>query len=446
MTRQILRHTAMPRQIYADLPDLGHDLIAPDRFTSRAYMDLEWKNLWSRTWLCGPRVEELPGNGDFVIEEIGRQSLIFVRGADGVVRAFHNVCPHRGNQLLTNCVQGTTAALHCRYHGWRFGLDGQCRAIPDMEEFPQFAGGASQDDVGLSAIHTEQWNGFIWYNLDPDCGPLRDHIGPLADHIAPYRMEQQHLIAFVTFAWPCNWKIAADAFNEAYHFATQHPEMIRYGDDTPEFEFIGDHSVMKVDYGTVSQKLKDRSTLNPHIREWMAVYYGMDDGNYMGDAKDVGREYRRRVRAGEAGHRADYDRLADRQITEDWAYMCFPHVSWNVLAEGGGGYRYRPHPTDPNRCFYDLYLYGFAEESEPSPRVLRKFLSIDADLSIAMPELPRQAALAIKQDMANVGHVQAGMHSIGFRGQILGNQEQRLRHFYLTLDRHLGASPALKVS
>ena len=441
MSEQLARRKGAPREIYADLPDFGSGRISTERFTSTAYMEREWEQLWSRTWLCGPHLSELPGRGDYIVEEIGRQSLIFVRGADDTIRAFHNVCPHRGNQLVTDCEQGTTAGLYCRYHGWRFGLDGHCRSIPDIEEFPQLEGDNLDDETSLSEVRTEQWNGFVWYNLDPDCKPLAEHIGPLADHIAPYQMERQRILGFVTFEWPCNWRIAADAFNEAYHFAAQHPEMVRYGDDMPEFEFLGEHSVMKLDYGTVSQKIKDRATINPHIREWMATYYGMDETNYAGEAKDVAAEHRRRIRAGEASGRANYDALEDRQITEDWAYMCFPHVSWNVLAEGGGGYRYRPHPTDPNRCYYDLYLYGFVDESAPPPRPVRKVLSPGADLAVDMPVLPKLAATAISQDMASVGFVQNGMHSLGFKGLLLGNQEHRLRHFYRVLDSYVARDP-----
>lgn len=428
---------AIPRELYSDLPDFGYDLISPERFTNVEYMELEWRNLWSRVWLCGPHVDELREPGDFVVEELGRQSLIFVRDRDGGVGVFHNVCPHRGNQILTRSAQGNSARLNCRYHGWQFGLDGNCISIPDLEEFPQFACGANQRDVALSPVCADQWNGFVWFNLETGCGPLMDHIGALADHIAPYQIEHQRLIAHVTFEWPCNWKIAADAFNEAYHFAVQHPEMMRYGDDMPEFEFMGDHSVMKIDYGTVSQKLSDRTTISPHMREWMATYYGLTPETYSGSAKDVAREHCRRVRAGEVSGKADYARLSDRQITEDWAYMCFPNTSWNVMPEGGAGYRYRPHPTDPNRCFYDLYLYGFGHGPERPPRVARKRLSMDADFAAEIPELPRQGAVAIKQDMASVGFVQNGMHSLGFRGQILGNQELRLRHFYSTLDRYI---------
>lgn len=440
MTGGLARRGIPAREIYANMPDFGVGLITPERFTSPEYMQREWDQMWSRTWLCGPHLSELADKGDYVVEEIGRQSLIFVKGADGEVRGFHNVCPHRGNQLITGCDQGTTAGLYCRYHGWRFALDGRCRTIPDLEEFPQLTEEAIDDATRLSEVRTEQWNGFVWYNLDPDCKPLADHLGPLAAHIAPYGMDRQRLLGFVTFEWPCNWKIAADAFNEAYHFAAQHPEMVRYGDDMPEFEFLGDHSVMKLEYGTVSQKLKDRATLNPHIREWMKTYYGMDETTYSGEAKDVAAEHRRRIRAGEAAGRADYAALEDRQITEDWAYMVFPHVSWNVLAEGGGGYRYRPHPTDPNRCFYDLYLYGFVDEDAPPPRVVRRKLESAADLADGLPVLPPLAATAIAQDMSSVGFVQNGMHSMGFRGLILGNQEHRLRHFYHVLDRALASA------
>ena len=204
----------------------------------------------------------------------------------------------------------------------------------------------------------------------------------------------------------------------------------------PEIELLDRHSVMKIRYGTVSEKLADRDTISPYMAQWMKTYYGLDETNYQGAAKDVYQAHCRRVRSGGFGL-ADYSRLSDAQITDDWSYLCFPNTSWNMMSEGGAAYRYRPHPTDPDRCFFDLSLFRFPTPGVEMPKVRRKVLAWDADLAVEMPEMPQQGALAIAQDMANVGFVQKGMHSSGFKGLILGKPEIRLRHFYQNIDRYL---------
>ena len=432
--------SAPPHEIYRDLPDLGTERIARERFTSPEVMEQEWRAIWSKTWNCGPRLEELSRPGDYVVEELGRESIIFVRGRDEQVRAFYNVCPHRGNRLCAGKAQGRKPQFYCNFHGWRFDLTGACVEIPDLADFPQFRDGAPQSEVGLTQIKTDTWGGWIWFNLDPASGPLADYLGAIPAHTAPFELERMKLVDFITFEWPCNWKIAADAFNEAYHFSAQHPEMVMYSEDVVEIELLGEHSVMKIPYGSVSSKLPEREQMNPELAEWMMTYYGVDAAEYSGPAKDANLFQQARIREGQPFGAANYARLEDRQITDDFSYFVFPGSSWNVLAEGAGGYRYRPHPTDPNKCFYDLYLLRFVD-GDP-PKVTRRTLDHTANIQEVMPSMPRQGAVALQQDAASVGLVQQGMHSAGFKGLLLGNQEIRLRHFYRTIDRHLARAGA----
>jgi phenylpropionate dioxygenase-like ring-hydroxylating dioxygenase large terminal subunit len=423
-----------PHAIYGGLPDLGHELISEERFTSPVIMKLEWERLWSRVLNMGPRVEEIPAAGDYVLHSLGRESLIFIRNSNNEIYGFYNVCPHRGNRICTAERAGRRRLLVCGYHNWRWDLEGNCRSIPDQADFPQLRESADQAVVGLSKVKVAEWAGWIWFNLNPDCGSLEDFLHPVKQRIDPYRVEAMRFLDFKTFEWPCNWKIANDAFNESFLFAATHPEMIRYSEHVSRQELIGDHSLMEIPYGTVDSQLPDRKRMNPYLAEWMARVYKMDANSFSNEAANVRLHHQRDKRQNPCGF-ADYDSLSDEQITDDHAFLIFPNINWQMSPEAFGGYRIRPHETDPNRCYFDLYFLRHIPEGSEPPAWQHEVLHWPIEDLQAKTTIARLSALAVEQDARK--HVQRGMHSAGFRGQILGNQEIRLRHFYQTLDRYL---------
>ena len=112
------------------------DIIAKERYTSEAFMQQEWDAMWSKVWLVGGLSRDLVEPGDHLVTEIGRESILIVRQQDGSVRAFYNVCLHRGNQLRPSGY-GNTDTFKCAYHHWEYGLDGSIVNIPDPETFAQ---------------------------------------------------------------------------------------------------------------------------------------------------------------------------------------------------------------------------------------------------------------------------------------------------------------------
>ena len=110
--------------------------ITGDRYTSREFMELELDHMWARVWNIGGRSMEIPEPGDYVVHQLARDSILMVRQGDGSIRAFHNVCPHRGNRLVYGR-EGSTDAFVCSYHGWTFGHDGTLVHVQDEEDFPQ---------------------------------------------------------------------------------------------------------------------------------------------------------------------------------------------------------------------------------------------------------------------------------------------------------------------
>ena len=142
----------------------------------------------------------------------------------GQVRAFFNVCQHRGNRLVTAEVGSLlTGEFQCAYHGWRFGTDGRLNWVPDEDDFPQ---GSPCGVRNLVEMPSDTWAGFIWFNMDPDAAPLREWLDPVAEHLDVYRMEDMKRTHWVTVEGDFNWKCVQDNFNESYHLPYVHPQTL----------------------------------------------------------------------------------------------------------------------------------------------------------------------------------------------------------------------------
>ena len=124
-----------------------HARIAADRYFSPDYMKLEWDRMWTSVWLLAVDLADIPRPGDHAVVEIGRESIVVVRGEDASVRAFFNVCQHRGN-VLCHSPTGHAMRLKCRYHQWQWDLEGNLASVPDRREFPSAAGARACPPLG----------------------------------------------------------------------------------------------------------------------------------------------------------------------------------------------------------------------------------------------------------------------------------------------------------
>src|SRR5262245_51569677 len=145
-----------------DLAGLGTEPIPAGPYYRADYFELEREAVFKRTWLQIGHVSELPEPGCFIVREveIARASILLVRGKDAQVRAFHNVCTHRGTQLVAEA-SGKRPVFTCRYHGWTYGHDGQLRSAPDFERFY-----VDESSCGLSRVAVDVCAGLIFINLD----------------------------------------------------------------------------------------------------------------------------------------------------------------------------------------------------------------------------------------------------------------------------------------
>lgn len=415
-----------------DRPDLGTDLIPATRYTSPEYAALEWERMWTKVWLLGCREDDIPEPGDHIVTEIGRESILLVRQRDRSVRAFHNVCLHRGNRLVhavDKPVSGATS-FRCRYHSWEYGVDGRFIDIPDLETFPQGAPPCG----GLVGLPCDRWGSFVWFSLDPQAGPLLDYLGVIPEHLDPYQFEKMTPTAWVTAEWDCNWKASVDAFNESYHVQGIHPQLLYYLDDLDiQIDCYERHSRYLIAFGVLSPRVVSPSEIPPPIKTMMRGA-GMDPAEYEGSIYDIREAIQKHKRRHGAAQGRDYSRMNDDQLTDDYHYTIFPNVTMNVHADDLMLFRQRPHPDDPNKMLFDYWMFelpgsdfDWAGYERP---VHRRFKHGDGSLG-----------LVVNQDAYNLPFVQKGMNSAGFPGLWLGEQELRLRHFHKTLDDYIERPP-----
>ena len=201
---------------------IGEDGTVPRaRYTSAEFAELEFERLWSRVWQVACREEEIAEVGAFIEYLIGDQSILVVRSDPDTIQAFHNTCLHRGTRLADGTGCFPDACIRCRYHAWRYDLDGRLVEVVDEDEFDPIP-----PDTGLKAVQVDRWGGFVWICLDPGAPPLLEYLDPLPTLLAPYHLDRLRIRTYLSTVLPANWKVAVDAFNEGYHVQGTHPQLL----------------------------------------------------------------------------------------------------------------------------------------------------------------------------------------------------------------------------
>ncbi len=166
---------------------------------------------------------EIAGAGEWRTLEYLGESVIVIRGDDGVVRAFTNVCRHRGSRLVDG-EAGCSARLTCPYHAWTYGKDGRLIGVPQRGEYP----GLDPATLGLVPVALEQWRGFLFVTLEPGAPSVAEMMAPYEDEIAPYRFEALRPIGRLTLRpRALNWKTIADNYSDGLHIPVGHPGLTR---------------------------------------------------------------------------------------------------------------------------------------------------------------------------------------------------------------------------
>jgi phenylpropionate dioxygenase-like ring-hydroxylating dioxygenase large terminal subunit len=196
-------------------------------YSSDEFFALERAAIFMRTWQLAGHTSEIPQPGDYLRFDLLAESAIVVRGEDGEIRAFHNVCRHRAFRLLDSAAGRCDRLMRCRYHGFAYGLDGSLKAVPAEESFE----GLDRACFGLNPVSLEIWKGFVFVRFDGDGPSVAEQLAAIEDQLAPYRLEE--LVPYgesATAPIGANWKVAVDNNIEGYHIPVAHPALQRlYG-------------------------------------------------------------------------------------------------------------------------------------------------------------------------------------------------------------------------
>jgi phenylpropionate dioxygenase-like ring-hydroxylating dioxygenase large terminal subunit len=206
--------------------DLGTEPLSYEDSISPEYFAREREAIFRRTWLNVGRIERLPRVGSYFTKEIAAAgaSVIVVRDKQGDVRAFHNFCRHRGNKLVwtdypAEETEGICRQFTCKYHGWRYDLDGSLDFVQQETEFFDL----DKSEYGLVPVHCDVWAGFIFVNFAPaPAQPLREFLGPMVTALEGYPFDAQTSRFGYETTIKANWKLFMDAFAEFYHAPVLH--------------------------------------------------------------------------------------------------------------------------------------------------------------------------------------------------------------------------------
>jgi phenylpropionate dioxygenase-like ring-hydroxylating dioxygenase large terminal subunit len=387
-------------------PKLGTRPVSYESSISPEFYELEREAIFKRAWLNVGRVEQLRRKGSFFTKElvVARTSLIVVRGMDDEIRAFHNVCRHRGNKLVwtddpRDETSGTCRQFACKYHGWTYELDGRLSYVLQEGEFF----GLDKADYGLVAVHCEVWSGFIFVNLAAEPGQtLTEFLGPMITAIDyPFHKITERF--YYRGDVRSNWKVFLDAFQEFYHSPILHgrqspvmskPEYQRAGFSALHFQIDGLHRVGTTAAG--APWLLPPEARNPIEKVMRSGLFGP------WDASDIKTE---ELQPGLNPGKKKWWGLDSFQIFPNFAI---------VIWERGWYLTYHYWPTAHNRLLFEATLY-FVPARNARERLAHEL-----------------AATTIKeyalQDCGTLEATQMGLESRAVLAFPLGDQEIMCRH------------------
>jgi choline monooxygenase len=180
--------------------------------------ELEALTVFSNNWQVIGRADQVERPGQFVTATVAGEPIVAVRGSDGQLRAFYNVCRHHAAKVVTEPC-GSASILHCPYHGWNYGLDGSLKGMPEFDGVKNF----ERQENGLVPVKADTWEAFVFVNLDPQAEPLRGFLGGLVKRCEPLGLGKLHYFDRRIYDIACNWKVFVDNYLDGgYHVPHLH--------------------------------------------------------------------------------------------------------------------------------------------------------------------------------------------------------------------------------
>jgi Rieske 2Fe-2S family protein len=232
-------------------------------YRSADLFQAEIERIFYRRWLCVGREAQIPEPGDYFLQQVGPENIIIVRDQQGRVRAYYNVCRHRGSRMCTTEAGRFPKAIQCPYHAWTYGLDGRLIGAPHMAEVRDF----DKADYPLHPVATASWEGFILINLAEQPEPFEHAYAPLLGKFAGWRLPELQTVHQISYDVQANWKLLFQNYSECYHCPPVHPELSKLShytsgrNDLIEGPFLG--GFMDIDHEGGSLSMSGRACAAP---------------------------------------------------------------------------------------------------------------------------------------------------------------------------------------
>ena len=435
--------------------------IPVEAYLSEDYARAEQDKLWRRVWLQAGRVEEIPDNGDYITFDIKSDSVVILRDGDQI-RAFHNVCPHRGRKLVdapegARNAQGKRDGFKCGFHGWRFNLEGDNTFIPHAEDWQ---GALDSSCTSMKPVKLDTWGGWIWINLDPDCESLQTFLGVIPEMLEPYELHNMRYRWRKWGVFNCNWKVAMEAFNETYHVQTTHPEFNQYGQFRGWAKAHGLHSNIGYERpkdmdANQSGKLRIGTEKDPRVATAEMQRYTWENANTnttqtLVDAAqrlaselpegtpptEVLQHWLKTAREVDEARGVVWPTVDPEHASEaGTAWQVFPNFQIGHAVNNMLCYSARPYGDDPDKCIFEAAVYElFPKGAEPKTQW--EFC----------PPTEEAWCYVLSQDFSNMEAVQQGMKSPGFLGpQPNPYMERATVNLHRNLARYMGTGEPVKI-
>lgn len=416
------------------------DAITGDRYWSKDFADREWEHMWKKIWHVGGRVAQLEEPGDYIVHDFRHESILIVKQKDNSIRAFFNVCQHRGNQLVSN-TEGGMDAFTCPYHGWRWGIDGELQWVQDEETF---SNGSPCGKLRLKELRCETWGGFIFWSFDQNAKPLLEFLDPIPTLLGNRGLDDYVRVVWRTLRVNTNWKFASDNFNEAYHVAVVHPQFAPMIDDHFDNTL---YEMYPNGHNRMIQKLQPSSRLPVEDRTqelWVQVLeeWGVDAEEFRGrdsEARLALQQARRKLGA-ERGH-THFENMTDDELTDQMHHTCFPNLTLTGTAEGLHVFRTEPDADDPNWSTFDYWYLVPKVEGQAEVPTLYGMRPVEETMQEADDYTEYEAAIDqgdfLTQDLDLAETMQRGLRSMAFEDCYLSDQELRVRRFHEVINDYL---------
>jgi nitrite reductase/ring-hydroxylating ferredoxin subunit len=429
--------TPVPAILRSAPRDFGTEPVAASRYTSAEFFKREIEGVWLKTWQFACVQDEIPSPGDTYVYELLNRTVLVVRQADGGLKAFMNVCLHRGRKLVT--AGGCKTEFRCPYHAFTWNTDGTFRENPFAWDFPQIDPKA----FNLLEVRVETWAGFVFINFDLNAEPLLQQMAPMPEHFERWRIADCYKSAHVAKVMPANWKVCVEAFIETHHVLATHPQYDAFtGHDFSQLDILSDHvsrflspsviapntSMGSIDDARLFDIMMSAGARSVESVAKVSLPAGMSARAFTAQLSRQGLEQR-------TGY--DLSDISDAEILDGIGYDFFPNFHlWGGFKDKIC-YRFRPWGVDHEHTLLETMLFALPPKDAPRPAPAKMRLLEAGEAWSGATELGALAGV-YDQDESNMGPVQEGLRTLG-EGSIQFSKylEARCRNLHHMIDVYM---------